>query len=145
MIWLLANYKVIIHCLRDVIKVNNIPFEIINSEVVLDKYLHNKQPTRRELYHWLIDIPFLIETSKGACEEINSFACFYLDNALPFVNKALKRKYGFKDAVLFINYNVLNAIHGGTELKMEMNTVIEMEEKNFEEVLKFFKNDKRFH
>jgi hypothetical protein len=121
------------------------PFDHINSEAVLDKYLTNKRPKRRELYHWLVDLPFLIESSRGADEDIQSFACFYLDTALPYIDKALKRKYGFKDAVHFINYNVMNSIHGDSGLSMNMDIVIKMEEKQLKEVLKFLKGDKRFH
>ena len=50
-----------------------------------------------------------------------------------------------KDAVHFINYNVMNVIHGDKELSVEMDNVIKMEERNFKEVLKFLKKDGRFH
>ena len=123
----------------------NNPFTNINSEEVLEKYIHNKPPKRRELFHWLIDLPFMVEISKGMDEELNSFANFYLDTAMPFINKALKKKYGMKDAVHFINYNVMNVIHGDKELSVEMDNVIKMEERNFKEVLKFLKKDGRFH
>ena len=123
----------------------NNPFTNINSEEVLEKYIHNKPPKRRELFHWLIDLPFMVEISKGMDEELNSFANFYLDTAMPFINKALKKKYGMKDAVHFINYNVMNVIHGDKELSVEMDSVIKMEERNFKEVLKFLKKDGRFH
>ena len=121
------------------------PFEHINSEAVLTKYMDNKPPKRRELYHWLVDIPYMIETSKGIESELQSFACFFLDSAMPFINTALKRKYGFKDAVHYINYNVMNAIHNEGGISMNMDNVIKMEEKNFKEVLKFLKKDGRFH
>ena len=123
----------------------NNPFTNINSEEVLEKYIHNKPPKRRELFHWLVDLPFMVEISKGMDEELNSFANFYLDTAMPFINKALKKKYGMKDAVHFINYNVMNVIHGDKELSVEMDNVIKMEERNFKEVLKFLKKDGRFH
>ena len=87
----------------------------------------------------------MVEISKGMDEELNSFANFYLDTAMPFINKALKKKYGMKDAVHFINYNVMNVIHGDKELSVEMENVIKMEERNFKEVLKFLKKDGRFH
>ena len=64
---------------------------------------------------------------------------------MPFINKALKKKYGMKDAVHFINYNVMNVIHGDKKLSVEMENVIKMEERNFKEVLKFLKKDGRFH
>lgn len=121
------------------------PFANINSEEVLEKYIHNKPPKRRELYHWLVDLPFLLEMSKGVDENLQSFANFYLDTAMPFIDKALKKKYGLKDAVHFINYNVMNAIHGEKGLSMDMENVIKMEESNFKEVLKFLKKDGRFH
>ena len=121
------------------------PLDNIHSDKVLDKYLNNRRPKRRELYHWLVDLPFLIETSRGVDEDIQSFACFYLDTAMPFINTALKRKYGFKDAVHFINYNVMNTIHGEGSLSVNMDNVIKMEQKNLKEVLKFLKKDKRFH
>ena len=117
----------------------------MHSEKVLDNYLNNRRPKRRELYHWLVDLPFLIEISRGVDEDIQSFACFYLDTAMPFINTALKRKYGFKDAVHFINYNVMNTIHGEGGLSVNMDNVIKMEQKNLKEVLKFLKKDKRFH
>ena len=120
-------------------------FADINSEVVLEKYIHNKPPQRRELYHWLVDLPFLVETSRGVDDELHSFANFYLETAMPFINKALKKKYGMKDAVHFINYNVMNVIHGDKKLSVEMDNVIKMEERNFKEVLKFLKKDGRFH
>ena len=123
----------------------NNPFANINSEEVLEKYIHNKPPKRRELFHWLIDLPFMLETSKGMDEELNSFANFYLDTAMPFINKALKKKYGLKDAVHFINFNVMNSIHGDKGLSVDMENVIKMEEGNFKEVLKFLKKDGRFH
>ena len=121
------------------------PIDKINSNVVLDKYLLNKLPTRREIYHWLIDIPFLVAAEKGVCEDLHSFACFYLDTAGPFIDKAIEQKYGFKDAVHFINYNVMNSIHEDKELKIEMDRVIKVEKENFEEVLKFFKKQGQFH
>ena len=123
----------------------NSPFTNINSEEVLEKYIHNKPPKRRELFHWLVDLPFMVEISKGMDEELNSFANFYLDTAMPYINKALKKKYGMKDAVHFINYNVMNVIHGDKELSVEMDNIIKMEERNFKEVLKFLKKDGRFH
>ena len=64
---------------------------------------------------------------------------------MPFINKALKKKYGLKDAVHFINFNVMNAIHGDKGLSVDMENVIKMEESNFKEVLKFLKKDGRFH
>ena len=121
------------------------PLDNMHSEKVLDNYLNNRRPKRRELYHWLVDLPFLIETSRGVDEDIQSFACFYLDTAMPFINTALKRKYGFKDAVHFINYNVMNTIHGEGGLSVNMDNVIKMEQKNLKEVLQFLKKDKRFH
>ena len=121
------------------------PFANINSEEVLEKYIHNKPPQRRELYYWLVDLPFLVETSRGVEEELDSFANFYLDTAMPFINKALKRKYGLKDAIHFINFNVMNSIHGDKGLSVDMENVIKMEEGNFKEVLKFLKKDGRFH
>lgn len=121
------------------------PFVNINSEEVLEKYIHNKPPQRRELYHWLVDLPFLVEISRGVDEELDSFANFYLDTAMPFINKALKKKYGLKDAVHFINFNVMNSIHGDKGLSVDMENVIKMEEGNFKEVLKFLKKDGRFH
>lgn len=121
------------------------PFANINSEEVLEKYIHNKPPKRRELYHWLVDLPFLVETSRGADTELHSFANFYLDTAMPFINKALKKRYGLKDAVHFINFNVMNSIHGDKGLSVDMENVIKMEESNFKEVLKFLKKDGRFH
>ncbi len=121
------------------------PFANINSEEVLEKYIHNKIPQRRELYHWLVDLPFLVETSRGVDEELHSFANFYLDTAMPFINKALKKKYGLKDAVHFINFNVMNSIHGDKGLSVDMENVIKMEEGNFKEVLKFLKKERRFH
>ena len=120
-------------------------FGHVNSEDVLTKYMDNKPPKRRELYHWLVDIPFMIEMSKGVDNELQSFACFFLDSAMPFINKALKKKFGFKDAVHYINYHVMNAIHSEGGISMDMENVIKMEQKNFKEVLKFLKKDGRFH
>lgn len=113
----------------------------INSHDVLVKYLNNASPTRRDLMHWLVDLPFLIETSKGADENYDSFVNFYIEIAMPFVRKAIKEKYGFKDAVNFINYNVMNSIHGGTGLAVEMNSVIQLEEKNLRDIVKFLKKN----
>ena len=60
---------------------------------------------------------------------------------MPFVRRAIKEKYGFKDAVNFINYNVMNSIHGGTGLAVEMNSVIQLEEKNLRDIVKFLKKN----
>lgn len=121
------------------------PIDKINSDVVLDKYLLNKLPTRREIYQWLIDIPYIVASEKEVCEDLQSFACFYLDTAGPFIDKALEQKYGFKDAIHFINYNVINTIRKDKELEVEMDRVIKLEQENFEEVLKFFKKQGHFH
>ena len=121
------------------------PIDKINSNVVLDKYLMNKLPTRNEIYQWLIDIPYIVASEKGVCEDLHSFACFYLDTAGPFIDKALKKQYGLKDAIHFINYNVINTTRKGKELEIEMDSIIKIEKENFEEVLKFFKKQGHFH
>lgn len=111
----------------------------VNSHDVLVKYLNNASPTRRDLMHWLVDLPFLIETSRGEDDNYDSFCNFYIEVAMPFVRKAIKEKYGFRDAVNFINYNVMNSIHGGTGLAIEMNSVLKLEEKNLRDIVKFLK------
>ena len=47
--------------------------------------------------HWLVDLPFLIETSRGEDDNYDSFCNFYIEVAMPFVRKAIKEKYGFRD------------------------------------------------
>ena len=111
----------------------------VNSHDVLVKYLNNASPTRRDLMHWLVDLPFLIETSRGEDDNYDSFCNFYIEVAMPFVRRAIKEKYGFRDAVNFINYNVMNSIHGGTGLAIEMNSVLKLEEKNLRDIVKFLK------
>ena len=111
----------------------------VNSHDVLVKYLNNASPTRRDLMHWLVDLPFLIETSRGEDDNQDSFCNFYIEVAMPFVRRAIKEKYGFRDAVNFINYNVMNSIHGGTGLAIEMNSVLKLEEKNLRDIVKFLK------
>ncbi len=113
----------------------------VNSHDVLVKYLNNASPTFGELMHWLVDLPFLIDTSRGADEDYDSFVNFYIDAAMPFVRKAIKEKYGFKDAVSFINYSVMNTVHEGTGLAIEMNSVLKLEEKNLKEIVKFLKKN----
>ena len=120
-------------------------FDFIDTKNVLDKYLDNKLPTRSELYHWLIDIPYLIETSKEVGEELQSFACFYLSTAEPFIDKALDNKYGFRDAVHFINFSVINSLNDSKETKMGMDSIIKIEEKNFIDIIKYFNKEGRFH
>ena len=111
--------------------------ECIDSKLVLAKYINNETPLRRELCHWLVDLPFLIEKSRGAEEELESFAYFYLDTAAPFIEKALRKKLGFKDAIYFVNYNVLNSIHESSEIGVSMENVINIEKKNYKEVIKY--------
>ena len=119
--------------------------KVISSIEVLNKYLDNNLPTQREIVHWLIDLPFLIEKEKEAGEDLDDFACFYLNIAFPFIKQALKKKYGFKDAINFINYNVFNSNNEDKKLKIEMDNVIKLEDKNLKEVLTFLKKDNRFH
>ena len=116
----------------------------INSFEVLNKYLDNSLPTRRELLHWLVDLPFLIELNNEEGEESEDFACFYLNMAIPFINKALKKKYGFKDAIHFVNYNIFNNDEV-KNLKIEMENIIKLEDKNFYEILIYLKKVNQFH
>ena len=116
----------------------------INSFEVLNKYLDNSLPTRRELLHWLVDLPFLIELNNEKGEESEDFACFYLNMAIPFINKALKKKYGFKEAIHFINYNIFNNDEV-KNLKIEMANIIKLEDKNFYEIVIYLKKVNKFH
>ena len=114
----------------------------IYSKSVLEKYINNEPARRDELFHWLVNLPCLIEKLSGADEEIDSFAKFYVDTAMPFVKKAIQKKLGFKDAIYYVNYNVLNTIHKGCDNKVTMQNVIDIEKKNFKEVLNFIKKMK---
>ena len=120
------------------------PTQSLNSFEVLNKYLDNSLPSRRELLHWLVDLPFLMELNNGAGEESEDFACFYLNMAIPFINKALKKKYGFKDAIHFVNYNIFNNDED-KKIKIEMDNIIKLEDENFNEILIYLKKVNKFH
>lgn len=119
--------------------------EHLDSKLVLAKYINNEPPLRRELCHWLVDLPFLIEKSRGADDDLESFAYFYLDTAAPFIEKALRKKLGFKDAIYFVNYNVLNSIDDRSTIVVSMENVINIEKKNYKEVIKYLNKMKLSH
>ena len=119
--------------------------EYLDSKLVLAKYINNEPPLRRELCHWLVDLPFLIEKSRGADDDLESFAYFYLDTAAPFIEKALRKKLGFKDAIYFVNYNVLNSIDESSTIGVSMENVINIEKKNYKEVIKYLNKMKLSH
>ena len=119
--------------------------EHIDSTVVLAKYINNEPPLRRELCHWLVDLPFLIEKSRGADDNLESFAHFYLDTAAPFIQKALRKKLGFKDAIYFVNYSVLNSIDDISTIKVSMENIINIEKKNYKEIIKYLNKMKLSH
>ena len=110
--------------------------EHIDSTVVLAKYINNEPPLRRELCHWLVDLPFLIEKSRGADDNLESFAHFYLDTAAPFIEKAL---------IYFVNYSVLNSIDDSSTIKVSMENIINIEKKNYKEIIKYLNKMKLSH
>ena len=119
--------------------------EHIDSIVVLAKYINNEPPLRRELCHWLYDLPLWIEKSRGADDNLESFAHFYLDTAAPFIEKALRKKLGFKDAIYFVNYSVLNSIDDISTIKVSMENIINIEKKNYKEIIKYLNKMKLSH
>ena len=113
------------------------------KEKVVHKYLSNDKPTRRELSYWLFDLTFdvSVHIEKMSLDEAENMTDFYYVTAHPFFKEAIKRKYGLKDAVLYIRYKVMNSL-GTIGGNVEMDSIRELEDKFLKEVIKMFKEEK---
>ena len=115
-------------------------------QMVIHKYLSNEEPTVRELNYWLFDLSFNIniKIQEYSEEESKKITDYFFYEAHDFVKEAIKKKYGLRDAVVYVRYRLANNKKNLLE-SIEMNVIKNLEEKYFRSIMKMFKKYKRFH
>ena len=115
-------------------------------QMVIHKYLMNEEPTLREINYWLFDLSFNIhiKVEKFSEEESKKITDYFFYEAHDYVKEALKKRYGLRDAVVYVRYKLINRKKNLLE-SIEMNEVKNLEEKYFKSIIKMFKKFKRFH
>ena len=116
------------------------------SQMVIHKYINNEEPTKREIIYWLFDLSFNINLdvqnhSEEASQEITD--TFYYES-IDYVFEALKKKYGLRDAVIYVRYRLINRKKNALET-VELNEVRKMEEKYFENIIILLNKLKKSH
>ncbi len=116
------------------------------SQMVIHKYISNEEPTKREIIYWLFDLSFNIniKIQKNSLEDsIEITNSFYYD-AMDYVLEALEKKYGLRDAVIYVRYRLINRKKNALET-IELNEVRKMEEKYFENIIILLNKLKKSH
>ena len=116
------------------------------SQMVIHKYISNEEPTKREIIYWLFDLSFNINLEvQNHSEEISHEITdtFYYES-IDYVFEALKKKYGLRDAVIYVRYRLINRKKNALET-VELNEVRKMEEKYFENIIILLNKLKKSH
>ena len=110
------------------------------SQMVIHKYLSNEEPTKRELSYWLFDLSFNIniKLQEYSEEESLKLTDYFYYEALDYVKEAIRKKYGLRDAVIYVRYRLINEKNNLLDV-IEMNEVKKIEDKYFKKILKMLK------
>ena len=116
------------------------------SQMVIHKYLSNEEPTKRELSYWLFDLSFNIniKLQEYSEEESLKLTDYFYYEALDYVKEAIRKKYGLRDAVIYVRYRLINEKNNLLDV-IEMNEVKKIEDKYFKKIIKMLKEFKRLH
>ena len=116
------------------------------SQMVIHKYLSNEEPTKRELSYWLFDLSFNIniKLQEYSEEESLKLTDYFYYEALDYVKEAISKKYGLRDAVIYVRYRLINEKNNLLDV-IEMNEVKKIEDKYFKKIIKMLKEFKRLH
>lgn len=116
------------------------------SQMVIHKYISNEEPTKREIIYWLFDLSFNIniKIQKNSLEDSMEITNSFYYDAMDYVLEALEKKYGLRDAVIYIRYRLINRKKNALET-IELNEVRKMEEKYFENIIILLNKLKKSH
>ena len=116
------------------------------SQMVIHKYISNEEPTKREIIYWLFDLSFNIniKIQKNSLEDSMEITNSFYYDAMDYVLEALEKKYGLRDAVIYIRYRLINRKKNALET-VELNEVRKMEEKYFENIIILLNKLKKSH
>ena len=116
------------------------------SQMVIHKYISNEEPTKREIIYWLFDLSFNInlEVQNHSEESSQEMTDTFYYESIDYVLEALKKKYGLRDAVVYVRYKLINRKKKVLQT-IEVNEVRKLEEKYFESIIKLLKKLGKFH
>ena len=116
------------------------------SQMVIHKYISNEEPTKREIIYWLFDLSFNIniKIQKNSLEDSMEITNSFYYDAMDYVLESLEKKYGLRDAVIYIRYRLINRKKNALET-VELNEVRKMEEKYFENIIILLNKLKKSH
>lgn len=116
------------------------------SQMVIHKYISNEEPTKREIIYWLFDLSFNIniKIQKNSLEDSREITNSFYYDAMDYVLEALEKKYGLRDAVIYVRYRLINRKKNALET-IELNEVRKMEEKYFENIIILLNKLKKSH